>query len=177
MSVQTVTQIIQLILAPVVMVTACGIIIGGMQNRNAAINDRLRALARERLDLLRIASATSAQDDPYLMERLDEIETQTPGLLRRHSLAHQAVLTVYSAIMLFVLCMFVIAVAAQTHAAWIATGALLVFLAGTLVLLLGIVRIVMEVRQELVAVHFEVERVMALPYPLSDHRQQRQEKE
>jgi uncharacterized membrane protein YphA (DoxX/SURF4 family) len=44
---------IQLILAPVVMVTACAILLAGLLSRFAALNDRLRLLARERLDLLR----------------------------------------------------------------------------------------------------------------------------
>jgi hypothetical protein len=49
---ETITHTIQFILAPVVMVSSCAILVGGMLSRYAELKDRLRALARERLDLL-----------------------------------------------------------------------------------------------------------------------------
>ena len=53
MGVASVSQTIQFILAPAIMISACAIILGGLLSRYAAVNDRLRALAHERFDLIR----------------------------------------------------------------------------------------------------------------------------
>ena len=107
MDIEMVARNIQLILAPVVMVTSCAILLGGLLGRYAAINDRLRAMNRERLDLW-YAGATQ---DAFHMERLREIDAQMPDLLRRHKFVHNSVLAIFAAILIFVASMFVIAFA------------------------------------------------------------------
>ena len=52
MSAETVTRTIQLILAPVVMLSACSVFVGGVLAHYAAINDRIRTMVHERLELL-----------------------------------------------------------------------------------------------------------------------------
>jgi hypothetical protein len=47
MSAEMVARTIQLIIAPVVMVTTCSILLGGLLSHYAALNDRLRGMARE----------------------------------------------------------------------------------------------------------------------------------
>jgi uncharacterized protein DUF2721 len=157
MNAQMVTATIQLILAPVVMVSACAILLTGLLSRYAAINDRLRAIGQERLDLLRRDS-----DDHFIDERLREIDYQIPELLRRHKLAQDAVLAVYLAVAVFIGNMFVIAIAAVTQSDGVATLALLIFLAGIAVLLIAILYTVNEVRSSHRAVHYEVRRIAEL---------------
>ena len=53
MNVETVAHTIQLILAPVVMVTACGLILNSLVVRYGAIAEHMRAINRERLEMLR----------------------------------------------------------------------------------------------------------------------------
>lgn len=53
MTAHLVATTIQEILAPVVMVTACALILSGLITRAQAINDRLRLMDGERLDVLR----------------------------------------------------------------------------------------------------------------------------
>src|SRR5579859_706139 len=53
MSVEAITRMIQLILAPVVLVSACAIFVGGLLSHYEAINARMRSMARERLELVR----------------------------------------------------------------------------------------------------------------------------
>jgi hypothetical protein len=110
MSAATIAQTIQLILAPVVMVTACAILVGGIVSHYAAINDRLRTLTRERLDLLRgpngALSSAFTSGDAFRTERLQEIDRQVPHLARRLDLIHHALLAVYGAILIFVLSNF-----------------------------------------------------------------------
>src|SRR5579883_2348490 len=102
MDTATVARIIQTILPPVVMVTSCALVLNGLLQRYAAVNDRLRAMARERLDLVRAAGgelqASLSDADSYTRERLREIDHQIPDLLHRHSLIRDALLTVYLAI-------------------------------------------------------------------------------
>jgi hypothetical protein len=166
MSAETVSRTIQLILAPVVMVSACSILVGGLQAHYASINDRLRAMARERLDLLRSLRAEavrgSEERDTLALERLEEIDHQIPVLLRRHRQVHDAVLAVYCAILIFVASMFVIACAAAVNTDWTATAALLVFLAGVAALLVGVVLITVEVRTSHRALQYEAGRIERL---------------
>ena len=60
MTAETIARTIQLIVAPVVMVTAGAILSGGLLSHAGAINDRLRTLAHERLDVERIAGLNPA---------------------------------------------------------------------------------------------------------------------
>ena len=53
MSISDVIQTIQFIIAPVVLVTACAIIQGGVLERFMHVGQRIRSLANERLKLLR----------------------------------------------------------------------------------------------------------------------------
>lgn len=164
MSAQTVATVIQMIIAPVVMVTACAIIISGLLSRYSAINDRMRLMARERLDLLLAhkPELDTAPTHAYTVERLHQIDRQLPDLLRRHRLVRDAVLAVYCAIIVFIVCMFVIAIADALASAWLALGALVLFLLGTAALLVGVVLTAIEVRVSHLAIRFEVERVLSL---------------
>src|SRR5260221_14400670 len=114
-----VTRTISVIVAPVVMIPSCAIMLGGLLTRYAAINDRLRVMARERFDSVRTQAA--GQADAFVVERVQEIDTQVPDLLHRHGLLRDALLAGYTAIIVFVLSMFLIAWAALNSSAAIAT--------------------------------------------------------
>jgi hypothetical protein len=151
-----IAKIIQQILAPVVMVTACSITLGGLFGHYQAINDRLRAMAREQLDLLR------SESDQVSRERLAEIDHQAPALLRRHLLMRNALLAIEVAVVLFVACMLAIAAASIAVSAVLAMGVLGLFLLGTLMLLVGVVLSAIEVGVSHGALHYEVQRVLDL---------------
>ena len=148
------------------MVTACAILVSGILSHYAAINDRLRTLTHERLDLLRgpngVLSSAFASADEYRIERLQEIDRQLPPLAGRLNLIHHALLAVYGAIMIFVLSMLVIALAALSNSSGLATTALLVFLLGTAAMLAGVLFVAMEIGQSNGAIQYEVHRVMQL---------------
>jgi hypothetical protein len=161
MDIETVTRTIQLILAPVVMVTACAITLTGLLARYAAINERLQAMVRERLDLLTARGAAETVDS-LSGERLTQIDAQIPLLLRHHKQAHDSVLFVYYAVAVYVADMFVIAIVAATGAAWASGAVLILFLAGTGLLFVGILLMAIEVRTSHQALHDEVQRVAGL---------------
>ena len=166
MSVQLVTQTIQLILAPVVLVTSTAILLNGMLQLYSATIDRLRALAHERLQLLRTPEGAIARLDDKLdaftTERISEIDRQIPQVMRRHTLIHNAVLTEYSAILVLVVSMIVIAVSAASRSGPVATAALILFLIGTVTMLAGILLFALVVRISDAAVSYESRRVLML---------------
>src|SRR5215467_6857593 len=98
MSVETITRTIQLILAPVVMVSACAILVGRLLSHYEAINARMRSMARERLELLRGAGEANR----FRRERVCELDAQLPQLLQQHALVHHALLTAYTGILILV---------------------------------------------------------------------------
>ena len=161
MDIQTAAKTIQLILAPVVMVTACGILLGGMLTHYAAINDRIRSLTAERLELALVEPATGRER--RATERLSEIDHQVPMLIHRHRQVHHAILLAYAAVTVLVASMFVIAVAALAHSSVLGTIALFVFLAGAAALLAGGWFMAVEIRGSQASVAFEAMRVVALP--------------
>jgi hypothetical protein len=120
----------------------------------------MRAMVGERLelvgpDLIRPRGARDA-------ERLDEIDRQLPRLLRRHRLLRDAVLLTYTAIVAVVASMFLVAIAETADEAWVATAALWVLLAGTVVLAGGLFQTVRAVRSSDDAVAGEVHRVLGI---------------
>jgi hypothetical protein len=165
-SIAVISRTIQLILAPAVMMTSCALLIGGMLALYSSVNDRLRLMTRERLDLLRMPdgsfSSAEALSLAYTAERLGELDWQIPSLLRRHQLIHNALLAVYCSLAIFVVTMLVIACGAVTDSTAIANLALIVFLAGTAALLLGVVLMGLSIRTSQDAVDFEVRRVLKL---------------
>ncbi len=155
MDVNSLARTIDLILAPVVMVTACAIILGGLWGHASAINDRLRGMNRERMELWR-----APDTDAYTTERLLEIDTQAPWLVRRHRRVLDAIVDIYVAVLTYLLCMFSIAGAVLLNMA--ATLALLLFLLGTSALLVGILLAILEIRISQKALEWEVKRVGSL---------------
>jgi len=158
MSAETITRTIQLILAPVVMLSACAIFVGGLLSHYEAINARMRSMARERLELLR----TSLESDRFFDERLAELDVQLPQLLERHALVHHALLAAYSGMLILVASMCAIAFSAVTAAEWLVSLVLAMFVAGILAILLSVLLIALEVRISQRAVAFEVQRVLRL---------------
>jgi hypothetical protein len=149
-----------IILAPVVVVTSAAIVANGVLSMYGSVNDRMRAMAAERLELL--GPDLTAPHTPRVAERLNELDRQLPKLLHRHRLLRDAVLLIYAAIVVVVIAMFLVAVAVTANAAWSATAALWVLLTGTVVLAGGLVETLRSVRSSDDAVDAEVRRVLEL---------------
>jgi Protein of unknown function (DUF2721) len=156
-SADEIAHIIQSVLAPVVMVTACAITLGGLMTHYGAVNDRLRTLMHERLDLLR-----ESNDDPIQRERLSEIDHQAPELVRRHRRVRDAILAIYGAMVALVACMFAIAWAAVSGSAVAAAAVLVLFLLGMLALLVGLFISALEIRISHRALDYEIQQVLNL---------------
>jgi hypothetical protein len=162
MSPEEIGRTIQLILAPVVMFSACSIFVGGVLSHYTSLGDRIRALTRERLDLLRTLRSQSSRPDGLIVERLAEIDGQLPEMLHRHLLVHHAVLAVYASIGILVLTMCIIALTAAVTAQWVGPLVFGVFLAAVLTMLVGVVLVTVEIRFSRRSLVFEAQRVRQL---------------
>ncbi|HEY9626195.1 MAG TPA: DUF2721 domain-containing protein [Coleofasciculaceae cyanobacterium] len=158
MSAADVADTIQLIIAPVVLITACALIQNAVLGRYASVGQYMRSLALERLALLR----SDEKADVFYLERLQEIDRQTPLLIRRHRLLQNAALIIYSATSIFLGSMFAIALAVTLNSAIVASLTLTLFLLGTGILLLGVLSISVEIRMSHRAICYEVDSIASL---------------
>jgi Protein of unknown function (DUF2721) len=169
MNVQTVTQTIQLILAPVVMITACSLLLSGLMNRFTRLNDRMRMLSGERFAALRSARQDAGLSQDYFFDyRLKEIDTQIASSLQRQELLRNPLFLLYCSIATFIADMFVIGVTALLNHALVATLALIVFLIGTGAVFLSVVMAILEIARSHHGLREEVERVARLQLPPVD---------
>ena len=105
---------VQAMVAPVVLITTAAILSGALLTMYGSVNDRMRAMDHERLEILTGAAGAllaAAEVPPSGRERLTQIDTQLPMLLRRHHLLHNAILLIYAAVCRAVLSVIAIGVA------------------------------------------------------------------
>ena len=149
MTIDAIIRTIQLMLAPVVMVTACSTYITMLSNDYQSIVSSIRSMSREHLNLLQAASNSEtgvsvSSLDAVSKERLHEIENELPGLLQRHGFIRNALLCINIAILIFIASMFLIAVAEFTNISPGAFIALLTFLAGVGIVFIGVVQVIRD---------------------------------
>jgi uncharacterized membrane protein len=159
----TAVDAISAMVAPVVLLTTGGLLTNGLLTVYSAVNDRMRDMTRERIEIRRgpkgeLLGEVSAIDQ----ERLAEIETQLPMMLRRHHLVRDAVLLIYVGIGLLGLSIIVIAVAVVQHSEDFGRAALALVLAGTVVMLAGLVAAGMSMARSADAITYAVERTRRL---------------
>jgi hypothetical protein len=97
----SIIQVIQLMLAPGIMISACGLLLLGMNNKYSLIVNRIRLLNEERRKVLK-----SAGDREFSYEenvRLESISLQIDKLTLRVRLVRNAVLSYTIAVALFVI--------------------------------------------------------------------------
>lgn len=158
MSAADVAKTIQLIIAPVVLITACALIQNAILIRYAAIGQYMRSIALERLQLWQ----SRETNDLFFLERLQEIDRQIPLLTQRHRLLQNAVLMIYGAISIFLMNMFAIALTVAVGSDASATFALTLFLLGTGVLLTGVFLTTLEIHISHQVICYEVSRIAML---------------
>jgi len=92
-----VSRIIGQVLAPTIMISACGLMLLGLQNKYSNIIDRIRILNDERRKM------RGMQLDDAKEKRLANIELQIPKLLQRAKLERNSILYMYIGVLFFVL--------------------------------------------------------------------------
>ena len=157
----TTVETIQLILAPVVMISSCALLLTSLGARYSHVLNRLHTLAHEQFDLLQ-QQPNSGDVFDFNQERLQELDIQLPGLLKHHRNLHNAILLLYLSITLFLGSMFALACAAAISLYWMEVVALLVFLAGVGLLFAGISLTALDFRTSHCLLQGEVRRLCRL---------------
>ncbi|GCE03506.1 DUF2721 domain-containing protein [Dictyobacter aurantiacus] len=166
MDIPSLTHIISLIVAPVVMISCCILLLNGQLQRYDSISIRMRSMTQERFELLRSTNMsldeTIGTMDDFCKRRLNEIEAQLPHLLKRHKLLHDAALLIGMAILIFVISMFVLAIAAIQNSDQLAFLSFVTFLGGVTVVWLGGMVILYELNKSHLSVRYEVMHSLSL---------------
>ncbi len=157
MSIETIVRTINLILAPVVMITSCVLFLNGLLARYETVSSRMRSMHRERLELLQTTDTSTQHTESLRTQRIGEIETQLPSMLLRHKMIRNAVLTINAAILIFIASMFIIAAATITNSPTAAIVALCSFLTGTGALLIGVMITAAELYRSQHEVAYEIQ--------------------
>jgi hypothetical protein len=154
---------ISAMVAPVVLLTTGGLLSNGLLMAYSAVNDRMREMTRERIEIRAGPGGQVLGRVPAVgQERLAEIDTQLPMMLRRHHLLRDAVLLVYTAIGVLGLSTIFIAVAVVLHSESFGRVALGLVLAGTVIMLTGLVAAGMSLARSADAITYAVERTRRL---------------
>ena len=149
---ETLVKTINLIIAPVVMITTCGIILNGIIARYTWLSDRIHSVHEEQLGLLELDLAQHRAK----AEKLHHLEHLLPDLLKHHHQVHDVLVLVYLAILVFMLDMLVIAFAIANDSRWLQQLVVLVFLLGIGILLLGMALSAYELRTSHQFIQLEV---------------------
>ena len=93
----SIVQLIQGMLAPAVMISACGLLLLGMNNKYSLVVNRIRLLNEEKRKIFH-----QEKIDPIDSNRLSNIELQISHLIGRISLVRNAVFSYSLAVALFI---------------------------------------------------------------------------
>jgi len=146
-----ITKFISDMLAPAVMLSACGLFLLGLQNKYSNIINRIRELDEEKRELRLVDELNKFQQ-----RRLKSVEKQVVGLLRRARLDKNSILSLYAAMIFFMLSSLSIAL---KDLGWVLKDeilSLILFLVGTAFVFIGTVFAYLEVRISYRVVELEV---------------------
>jgi hypothetical protein len=151
----TIIQVIQLILAPGVMINACGLLLLGISNKFTSVLNRIRALTDEKRRL--ILGASEREFHVIENQRIESITRQVSDLLFRARLIRNSVFCYLFAVGLFVatsLCIGIDYFASVKQFQYIILGA---FLTGMIVVFIGVIFGVIDTMKGYNIVKFEVQ--------------------
>jgi len=131
MDVEQTTQLIQLILNSVLMVTACVVVLGVLLMRHTAIHGRLRSMNQEYFQLLGDAVV-------FRGDRLLQVKHQLLQFRNHYSTTYFSLMLVYLALMTFGASTLLLALRTLVNWQWLITLSLTVFMVGMGVLLSGV---------------------------------------
>jgi hypothetical protein len=146
---------IQAILAPALGISATGLLLLGLLNRYSSMVNRIRLLNAEKRKYMNII--VEKDELPYTENiRLSSIINQIKNLLYRSKLNRNAILSIQSAIILFVLTSVLIGINVFFNNSFAETFALMLFLTGMIFVLIGIVFSAWEIHNSYKITELEV---------------------
>ena len=150
----SIIQAIQLIIAPAVMIDACGLLLLGISNRYSMILTRVRTLNEEKRRIaLRLAERSSSSEETI---RLESIARQIDRLLVRARYARNAVLSYLGGVGLFILTSLLIGADFFVGAFELHDAILGAFLGGIVAMLSGVVYGILDTRKAYEVIRYDV---------------------
>jgi hypothetical protein len=98
---QTIVNIIQTMLAPAIMISACGLLLLALNNKYSSVNNRIRCLNEENRKINKLINLNQTDDIDY--ERTENIKKQIELLLIRVKYVRNSVLFYSIAVGFFVI--------------------------------------------------------------------------
>lgn len=147
-------MMIQGMLAPAVMISACGLLLLGMNNKYSIVVNRIRLLNEEKRKFFKKAGDTAFNYDEEI--RLNSIDTQLSRLSERVGIVRNAVLCYSLAVALFVLTSFFIGAGFLLSFGGIDVFVVTAFTLGMLMVLLGVSFAFMETKKGYDIVQYEI---------------------
>ncbi|MFZ2863239.1 MAG: DUF2721 domain-containing protein [Ignavibacteriaceae bacterium] len=152
--INSIVEIIQLMLAPGIMISACGLLLLGMNNKYSLVVNRIRLLNEERRKTLHKSDDTDFM--PYENLRLESISVQISKLVYRVSIVRNAVLCYTIAVALFVLTSLSIGIGFLFDFTKLNSLITVEFLLGMLSVLFGVIFAAYETYKGYEIVNYEV---------------------
>jgi len=133
----SIIEVIQLMLAPGIMISACGLLLLGMNNKYSLVVNRIRILNEEKRRFINKAGGKEFSYDETI--RLESISRQLSELIYRVKLVRNAVFFYTSAVALFVLTSLFIGVQYLGNFRSLYFLIMTFFLAGMIAVLAGVI--------------------------------------
>lgn len=147
-------QIIQLMLAPAVMISACGLLLLSINNRYSLVVNRIRLLNEEKRKLMvKVGDRAPETEDNV---RLESIAYQIQYLVARGKLVRNAVLNYIIGIALFVLTSLLIGVLSFLTIGQLNFFIIFAFLLGMIFVFIGTIFMAFEAKKGYEIILFEV---------------------
>lgn len=147
-------QIIQLVLAPGLMISACGLLLLSLNNKYSLVVNRIRLLNEEKRHLMAAIGERELTTDDNV--RLESIAIQIEDLVVRAKLVRNSVLSYTVAIALFVTTSLLIGVSSFLSLGKLNFPIIVVFISGMIFVLVGTVYAAMESRKGYKIILYEV---------------------
>ena len=151
----SVIQAIQLILAPGVMISACGLLLLGINNKFTSVLNRIRALTEEKRKM--IINAAEREFIPAEIQRIESITRQLTGLLNRAKLIRNSIFCYLCAVGLFVVTSLFIGADYFQPMLQLRYLILGTFLSGMVIVFVGVIFGVLDTMKGYNIVKFEVQ--------------------
>jgi hypothetical protein len=153
----TIVNVIQAMLAPGIMISACGLLILGMNNKYSIVVARIRALTDEKRRLITPPNYGNLNSDEE--NRLSNINMQIDLFAYRVVLVKEAVISYYIAVGFYILSSLIIGLNFLYDQRIIQLMALITFLAGMLSVVVGVYYAAQEIKKGLEIVNIEITHV------------------
>jgi hypothetical protein len=148
----SVIQIIQLILAPAVMINACGLLLLATSNKYSTVLNRIRVLNEEKRKLFKKAGEKNFEETL----RLESLSRQIGHLMHRAGLVRNAVMCYTGAIALFIVTSLLIGFSFLIHGFQSDSAIIIAFLLGLGVVFIGVIYSMLDTKQGFEIVRFDV---------------------